>query len=105
MTEKAGAILKANRKKAGLSLERLAELAGCSFGKISKLESGTQKITTEWATRLAPHVGLRPYDLLPDFIEEEMKVDLRARGLTAESFEKLETFYNFLLHEDRKSKK
>lgn len=56
--------LRKARENAGLSQERLAELAGTSQPQINKLEHGQRKLTLDWAVRLAPHLGIHPDALL-----------------------------------------
>ncbi|MBP2314906.1 XRE family transcriptional regulator [Azospirillum soli] len=56
--------LRKARENAGLSQERLAELAGTSQPQINKLEHGQRKLTLDWAVRLAPHLGIHPEALL-----------------------------------------
>ena len=51
--------LKDARKKAGLSQERLGQLADSGRSTIVKLENGTMTMTEDWAKRLAPHLGVR----------------------------------------------
>lgn len=66
--------LKGARMAAGLSQEKLAEMAGTSQPQILKLEKGERKMTLDWAVRLAPHLGVHPSELLslegftPDFV-------------------------------------
>lgn len=68
-----GKRLKHYREKKGLSGEELGVLAGCNKSKISKLENGSQTLDTKWAKRLAVHLGIKPYQLLPDLdIEDEL---------------------------------
>lgn len=55
--------LRAARTKAGLSQDRLAELAGTSQAQIAKLEKA-ERIKLDWAVRLAPHLGCDPVDLM-----------------------------------------
>ena len=57
--------LRAARKAIeGLSLGKLAELAGTSRQQIQRLEKGQRGLSREWAIRLAPHVGVRPEKLM-----------------------------------------
>lgn len=71
MNKTAGQRLTEYRKKANLSGERLGELVGCNKSKISKLENGKQKMDVDWAKKLAPHLGIKPYQLLPDLGYED----------------------------------
>jgi len=52
------------RERAKLSQAALAEKAGTSQPQIRRLESSQRKLTKEWAERLAPHLHVRPQDLL-----------------------------------------
>lgn len=56
--------LRALRQAAGLSQEKLAELAGTSQPQINKLETGQRKLTVDWAVKLAPPLGVEPTALL-----------------------------------------
>ncbi|CAO3414258.1 XRE family transcriptional regulator [Azospirillum endophyticum] len=52
------------RQAAGLSQEKLAELAGTSQPQINKLETGQRKMTVDWAVKLAGPLGVEPTVLL-----------------------------------------
>ncbi|MBP2299630.1 XRE family transcriptional regulator [Azospirillum picis] len=52
------------RQAAGLSQEKLAELAGTSQPQINKLETGQRKMTVDWAVKLAHPLGVEPTVLL-----------------------------------------
>ncbi|PWC81216.1 transcriptional regulator [Azospirillum sp. TSH100] len=52
------------RQAAGLSQEKLAELAGTSQPQINKLETGQRKMTVDWAVKLAGPLGVEPAVLL-----------------------------------------
>lgn len=52
------------REAAGLSQTELGDLAGTSQPQIQRLETGDRKLTKEWASRLAPHLGVSPERLL-----------------------------------------
>ncbi|WP_042696146.1 LexA family transcriptional regulator [Azospirillum sp. B506] len=52
------------RQAAGLSQEKLAELAGTSQPQINKLETGQRKMTVDWAVKLARPLGVEPATLL-----------------------------------------
>lgn len=56
--------LRALRQAAGLSQEKLAELAGTSQPQINKLETGQRKMTVDWAVKLAAPLGVEPTLLL-----------------------------------------
>lgn len=66
-----GKRLKNFRKLKGLSGEALGDLVGTNKSKISKLESGEQTLDTKWAKKLAPHLGVKPVQLLPDMESED----------------------------------
>jgi DNA-binding XRE family transcriptional regulator len=52
------------RKAARLSQSQLAELVGTSQPQIQRLEKGTRGLSKDWATRIAPHLGAMPADLM-----------------------------------------
>ena len=52
------------RERAGLSQDELASKVGTSQPQIFRLEAGQRKITHEWATRLAPALGVTPDHIL-----------------------------------------
>ena len=56
--------IRALRLRAGLSQERLGEIAGTTGQQISRLEKSTRKLTQDWAERLAAPLGVRPSQLL-----------------------------------------
>lgn len=58
------------RRAAGLTQERLAELAETSRVQINRLEKGKRRLTREWADRLAPHLGVSPHEVM--FTEAEL---------------------------------
>ena len=51
------------RKKAGVSQQKLADLAGTGRSQIVKLERGERRLTYLWMQRLAAHLDCRPIDL------------------------------------------
>ncbi len=57
-------ILTSLRKRARLSQERLAQLAGTSQPQIQRLEKGTRGLSKKWATKIAPHVRTIPEELM-----------------------------------------
>lgn len=62
----AGATLAALRKKAGLTQDKLAELARIERSAYNALENGRRRITPTYAERIAPHIDLEdPTELLP----------------------------------------
>lgn len=58
-------LLHVKRKSAGMTQQQLADAVGCGKAKISKLESGAQAMTLDWALRLSPHINnASPIELL-----------------------------------------
>jgi transcriptional regulator with XRE-family HTH domain/predicted Rdx family selenoprotein len=54
-----------------LTQATLAEKVGTSQPQIRRLEQGERRMTTEWAEKLAPHLGVDPVDLLfPDRLKK-----------------------------------
>lgn len=96
MSKTAGQTLRESRKKVGLSQEQLGELVGCGRANIAKFEGDKKIMSVDWARRFAPHLGVKPFQLLPDLGIEE-KSPLEAEGLTEESFKALDDFYKYLL--------
>lgn len=47
----------------GLTQAELAELAGTTKNQLVKLEGGSRRLSDHWAQRLAPHLGVSPYEL------------------------------------------
>lgn len=102
MSKTPAQILRENRIKAKLTQEDLAALVGCKKANISKFESpgvNGREITIEWARKLAPHVGLKPYQLLPDLGYEEKitQVALDISELSDANQKELDKFYRYLL--------
>jgi plasmid maintenance system antidote protein VapI len=60
--------LKKAMADAGLNNPRLAKLIGCAPVEIWRLvtwpEKGGRKMTPEWANKIAPHLGVKPQELL-----------------------------------------
>lgn len=56
--------IKELRELAGLSQEALAEKANTSAQQISRLEKSERKLNEDWMRRLAPHLGVRPHELM-----------------------------------------
>lgn len=54
------------RKDAGLSLEELAFRVGSTTATLSRYERGQRSMTLDLLVQLAPHLGCKPADLLPD---------------------------------------
>jgi plasmid maintenance system antidote protein VapI len=55
-------------RDAGLTNPELAEKVGCKPVEIWRLatwpDKGGRKITPEWAIKIAPHIGVRPHELV-----------------------------------------
>jgi repressor LexA len=64
--------IKELRLAAKLSQPALAALSGTTKNQIVKLESGARRLSDHWAQRLAPHLGVQPYEL---FMPSESMVD------------------------------
>lgn len=62
------------RIAAGLTQGDLAQLAGTGKSQVVKLESGERRLSDHWAQRLAPHLGVQPYEL---FMPQGSKTPLR----------------------------
>lgn len=60
------------RKKAGLTLQEVAEGAGTSNPMIGMLERGERKLTVEWLERIAPVLGVKPSDILSDLKKDNL---------------------------------
>lgn len=58
--------IKELRKAKGLTQPELAELVETSVGQIARLESGLRRLDTDWMERIAPHLGVRPAELIED---------------------------------------
>lgn len=63
-----------------MSQDELAELVGTTGVTIGRYERGERPMTIAVLIQLAPHLGCRPADLLPD---PESVLDDRARALLA----------------------
>lgn len=84
------------RKAAGLSLEELAHRVGSTDATLSRYENGRRSITIDLLVQLAPHLGCRPADLLPDpeasMTGEERRLLGLVRRLGAADRQTLERF-------------
>jgi transcriptional regulator with XRE-family HTH domain len=58
--------LKHFREQKGLTQSALADLAGTTQPQVQRLEAGERKLTREWATKLAPFLGVSAKELLFD---------------------------------------
>ncbi len=65
------------RDAKGFTLTELADRVGTSNQQISYLELGSRQLTTRWMERIAPHLGVRPADLLPVNPTRAQDVDQR----------------------------
>ncbi|KZE09144.1 MULTISPECIES: S24 family peptidase [Sphingomonas] len=54
------------REEKQLTRAALAALAGTGATQINKLETGERRLSDHWAQRLAPHLGVEPYELFMD---------------------------------------
>lgn len=66
--------IKELREARGLTQPALAKLAGTTKNQLVKLESGSRRLSDHWAQRLAPHLGVQPYEL---FMSAEVVTPLR----------------------------
>lgn len=55
--------IKQLRSVNGLTQTQLAELVGTTKNQMVKLESGDRRLSDHWAQRIAPHLGVQPYEL------------------------------------------
>ena len=67
--------IKELREARSLTQPELAELAGTTKNQLVKLESGSRRLSDHWAQRIAPHLGVQPYEL---FMPEHAVTPLRA---------------------------
>ena len=56
--------IRALRDQRGISQKVLAELVGTEQPTIQRLEAGKLKMSAKWATKLAPHLGVEPAELM-----------------------------------------
>jgi transcriptional regulator with XRE-family HTH domain len=79
-----GSLLRDNRKKSGLSQERLAELCGCTTLSISNIERGAHRPNIALVIKLEHALGLRPGHLVAETTaalkESERRVAPRSTG-------------------------
>lgn len=62
-----GEAIRAERKKAGVSQEKLAEKAGLSTVFISRVERGKESPSLDSLTKIARALGVRVRDLVNEF--------------------------------------
>ena len=58
------------RKKKGLSMQELADLAGTSQQQIDRLEKSQRRLTAEWMAKLSQALDVKPAELI-DFSESK----------------------------------
>jgi plasmid maintenance system antidote protein VapI len=72
--------LKQAMNDAGLNNPRLAKLIGCAPVEIWRLvtwpEKGGCKMTPEWATKIAPHLGVNPQELLFEITKTDNDLEI-----------------------------
>lgn len=67
--------IRALREALGYSRRQLAEMAGTTSNQLVKLENGDRRLSDHWADRLAPPLGVQPYELLmPDDVPIQMRM-------------------------------
>ncbi len=59
------------RRAADLTQTELAERLGCDQTRISKIESGKVRVTTETITEIAHAIGAKPMDLIAGYFESQ----------------------------------
>lgn len=70
------------RKKAGLSVQQVADQLGVTRGHIQKMKAGDTPISTRHLERLAEILQCKPTDILSENINEEQKSGLDEKLLT-----------------------
>jgi len=70
-----GAIIRAKRKKLGLKQENLASELRISRGSLANIETGRQNILVHQLYNYAKALQLKPVDLLPTSVDDDLKVD------------------------------
>lgn len=88
--------LKYLRKRTGLTLENLSQIAGISVSYLSRLESGARRLNTDLIRRLSKAFGCDPAELLQDTVHDESV-------LISNATRKIRS--NFFSKENRKEKK
>lgn len=51
------------RRARGMTAEELAALVGTKKTQLGKLERGERRLSDHWAQRIAPHLGVEPFEL------------------------------------------
>lgn len=71
--ERLGALIKKNRLRCKMTQSYLAKRVGLSRGSIANIESGSQRILAHQLYIFSTYLEIKPADLLPKDIEEEIK--------------------------------
>lgn len=69
------------RRLKDVTLDQIAERAGTTNQMISKLEKGQSRLTDEWMRKIAPALGVRPWQLLREWRDEAAPAQEKRRGL------------------------
>jgi transcriptional regulator with XRE-family HTH domain len=69
-----GRSLRAARRRAGLTMDALAELSGVSQPHLSQMENGRVSPSISTLYRLANALGVSPQQLLPNMAQDELQV-------------------------------
>jgi DNA-binding XRE family transcriptional regulator len=69
-----GRSLRAARRRAGLTMDSLAEMSGVSQPHLSQMENGRVSPSISTLYRLANALGVSPQQLLPNMAEDELQV-------------------------------
>jgi transcriptional regulator with XRE-family HTH domain len=69
-----GRSLRAARRRAGLTMDALAEMSGVSQPHLSQMENGRVSPSISTLYRLANALGVSPQQLLPSMAEDELQV-------------------------------
>lgn len=60
----AGALIRARRKAAGLTLQEMAGRLGTDKSQVCRLESEERRLTVRWVERIAAALDAHPADLI-----------------------------------------
>ena len=69
--------LREMRRRRGLSMEALAQLAGTSASQINKLEKKQRRLTDEWLVNLSQALQCNPGDLIDNSLSIAPQVELK----------------------------
>jgi len=95
-----GSLIRAERRKAGMTLEALAAAIGCSKGQLSLMETGRRTVSTAWAESIEHALGLTDgrlveavhWDRTPVAVRAEVEASQnRSRALVDQIREALHT--------------